>query len=384
MLKGIAQANRVRETATKMLEDIVNRMKRSSTNKPQVSQKDEKPKDKYSEILARMNEFSQEMKGVRKELIEVKTSIATSPTTTEPTYAQALTRTPAPRATANMLLPEEKHRIEQEKKDRALYEITLSMRDATAETRELLTKGAREEIKAAFQNIINEWSPYDKPIIQAVNTLGTTTLKLHFRSKEETAKIRSLKISWDWAYEGVKVHNPQYDIVVHGVPTAAINDEVSSEELIKQWEEQNDIYNNLKITRITPLWRNNRQGSPATHKSMIVFMENASIANEIIMRGFFIDSQVLKAERYAPHLHINQCYHCHGFGHKSTHCQRKEKCGRCSKEDHRTNECNARKPHCANCKGDHEAWSPDCEKKTEESWHLHQMRTNSPALFSIW
>ena len=112
MLKGIAQANRVRETATKMLEDVVNRMKRSSTNKPQVSQKDEKPKDKYSEILARMNEFSQEMKGVRKELIEVKTSIATSPTTTEPTYAQALTRTPAPRATPNMLPPEEKRRLE--------------------------------------------------------------------------------------------------------------------------------------------------------------------------------------------------------------------------------------------------------------------------------
>ena len=89
------------------------------------------------------------------------------------------------------------------------------------------------------------------------------------------------------------------------MPTAAISDEVSSEELIKQWEEQNDIYNNLKITRITPLRCNNRQGSPAAHKSMIVFMENASIANEIIMRGFFIDSQVLKAERYAPHLHIN-------------------------------------------------------------------------------
>ena len=103
-----------------------------------------------------MNEFNQEMKGVRKELIEVKASIATPQTMTEPTYAQALTRTPAPKAAPNMLSPEQKRRLEQEKKDRALYEITLSIRDATAEKRELLTTGSHEEIKVAFQNIINK------------------------------------------------------------------------------------------------------------------------------------------------------------------------------------------------------------------------------------
>lgn len=235
-------------------------------------------------------------------------------------------------------------------------------------------------LKTAFQRVINERSPQDKPIVQAVNTLGTTTLKLHFRSKDEATKIRSLNVDWDQAYEGIKLHNPQYGIVVHGVPMA-VAEGTESKELIKQWEEQNDVYGHLRITRITPLRRNNNRRA-AAQKSMIVFTENVSLANEIITRGFFLDSQVLKAERYASHLHINQCYRCHGFGHKSTHCNHKEKCVRCGKEDHRTNDCNATRPHCTNCKGHHEAWSLDCEKRNEEGWRLHQMRTNSPALFS--
>jgi hypothetical protein len=48
------------------------------------------------------------------------------------------------------------------------------------------------------------------------------TLKLHFRSKDEAAKIKSLNINWDHAYEGIKLRNPQYGIVVHGIPTAAV------------------------------------------------------------------------------------------------------------------------------------------------------------------
>jgi hypothetical protein len=378
-LRSIQRANKTRTEATDRLEKVIQKMKQEGSGKQQVTPTEEL-KDKYSEILTKMIEFSEEIKGVRKELTEVKASIAMPQSaTSEPTYAQ-ITRVSGPKVKPNMLSMEEKHKLDREKKDRALYEITLSMRETTTETRDLLTTGARDDIKAAFQRVINEQSPQDKVIVQAVNTLGTATLKLHFRSKDEAAKIRSLNINWNQAYEGIKLHNPQYGIVVHGAPTAVVED-TEGKELIKQWEEQNDAHGDFKITRITPLRRNNNRRVTA-HKSMIVFTENASAANEIITRGFFLNSQVLKAEKYAPHLHINQCYRCHSFGHKSTYCNRKEKCGRCGKEDHRTNECSATKPHCTNCKGDHEAWSLDCETRNEEGSRLHQLRTNSPALFS--
>jgi len=199
-----------------------------------------------------MDELSKEVKGVSKEITEVKASITAG---SKPTYAETVSSSPisntTPNIKANMLSPEEKHKLEREKKDRALYEITLTMRDATAETKQTLKSDKRDDIKAAFQKFINERSPHDKPIIQAINTLGDTTLKLHFRSKEEAAKIRSLNVNWSQAYDGVKTHNPQFGIIVHGVPTAETEGEI--EHLIRQWEEQNDVYGNLKITKITPL-----------------------------------------------------------------------------------------------------------------------------------
>src|SRR5271170_7980966 len=63
-----------------------------------------------------------------------------------------------------------------------------------------------------------------------------------------------------------------------------------------------------------------------------------------------------KVERYAPQWHLNQCYKCHGFGHRATFCKRKEKCGKGSKEDHTTANCTANKYQYVNCKGEHEAW----------------------------
>src|SRR5579859_5101798 len=116
---------------------------------------------------------------------------------------------------------------------------------------------------------------------------------------------------------------------------------------------------------------------------MIVFTENANIANEIIIRGFFVNSQLLKVERYAPHLHIKQCYKCQGFGHKSMQCKRKEKCRRCGKGDHKIDGCEAENSHCANCNGNHDAQSVECEWRTEESKRLHQIRATTSALFPL-
>jgi hypothetical protein len=225
-----------------------------------------------------------------------------------------------------------------------------------------------------FQKAIDEQSGTgEKPKIQGVRTVGTSAVKLHFRSKEDAAKTRALDIDWSHAYEGLKAHKPQYGIVVHGIATATIESEEPN-QLIKRWEEQNDI----KITRITPLRRNSK---PAAHKSMIIFTDDAAAANECILRNFFDNSEILKVAKYCPHLHINQCYRCHGFGHRSTECKHEERCGRCGKDDHKTNECNATQPHCVNCGGDHEAWHLQCGKRTEIGKLLHQRRSNTSALF---
>jgi Arginine methyltransferase-interacting protein, contains RING Zn-finger len=309
-----------------------------------------------------------------KEVNEVKEAVKAPKT-----YAQVAAST-----TNNLkkpqLSPEKKNQLEQAKKERSLYEITINTKNASAETNKSLSTSLAKDVTAKLQKVINRGEPEGKPVLLGINRLGTTALKLHFRTKEEAAKAKALGIDWSQAYEGLETRKPQYGIVVHGVPTELIDSNETTENIIEQWEQDN-AQCDIKITRITPLRRNVKH-KPTAHKSMVVYMESAEAANNCILRGFMSENQRLKAEKYAPNLHINQCYKCHGFGHRSTTCKRKEKCGRCGKEDHTTNECNAEEPHCANCEGKHEAWHRECDKRSEEGRRLHQMRTEASALFS--
>ena len=307
-----------------------------------------------------------------KEVKEVKEAVKTPKT-----YAQAAAST-SNDTKRPQLSPEKKQQLEQAKKERALYEMKINT--TSTETNKLISSSPPKDVTARIQKVINECSPEDKPIVLGVNRLGTTALKLHFRTKEDAAKAKSLDVDWGQAYEGLEAHKPQYGIVVHGVPTEVIDIGTPIEETIKQWEEDN-AQRGVKIIRITPLRRNIKH-KPAAHKSVVVFMDSAKAANKCILVGFIIDNQKLKAEKYAPNLHINQCFKCHAYGHRSTTCKRKEKCGRCGKEDHTTNGCEAAEPHCANCEGKHEAWHLECDKRSEEGRRLHQMRTEASALFS--
>ena len=89
-----------------------------------------------------------------------------------------------------------------------------------------------------------------------------------------------------------------------------------------------------------------------------------------------------RVEKYAPHLHISQCYKCQGFGHRSTFCKRMNKCGKCGCEEHATSECKATEPHCVNCEGAYEAWHLGCVKRDEEARRLYQLKREALSFFT--
>ena len=128
--------------------------------------------------------------------------------------------------------------------------------------------------------------------------------------------------------------------------------------------------------------RRQEKHKPMPHKSLIVFTEDKEAANECIKLRFLIDGMRLKAEKYVPHLHINQCFRCHGFGHRAMQCKKKERCGKCSDDKHTTMECHASEMKCTNCKGNHAAWIAECPVKTEESSRLTQMRREASIYFA--
>ena len=217
-----------------------------------------------------------------------------------------------------------------------------------------------------------------KPKVIGINTLANNGLRLQFKTASEAQEVQKTSIDWAIAYEGLKPHKPKYGIVMHGIRTDAINLLEDHEDTIREWEAENE---GLKIIKVTAL---RRKHTPTATRSLIVFTEDKEAANNVMKRGFIVDSlKHRKLQRYAPHLYINQCYKCYGFGHKAAKCNQKQKCGQCANEEHTTKDCSKTSPHqCVNCKGDHEAWHIECPACTTENTRLNTLRKESSHFFA--
>jgi hypothetical protein len=206
-------------------------------------------------------------------------------------------------------------------------------------------------------------------------------VRLQCKSPEDAKILRTL--NWNGAFEGLVIHKPKYGIVVHGVPVSEITElgnENTEATTIQEWEEANG---GAKIRTVKALRRKPRANKiPSAHQSIVVLMDDPYAADKCIKLGFFIDSARYKAEKYAPQLHITQCYKCYEYGHKAIHCKRKEKCGHCSAENHKTDECQSTEHTCCRCKGKHQAWSLECPERTAESQRLEVLRSETLPYFT--
>ena len=114
-------------------------------------------------------------------------------------------------------------------------------------------------------------------------------------------------MDWNTAFEGLKVHKPQYGIVVHGVSTADLAHTFENEDVmsatIKEWEAANSGLTIAKITRLRRKPRVTANGEPAKTQSVVVHTEDPHAADKCIGFGFFINSLNHKTARYAP-----QCF----------------------------------------------------------------------------
>ena len=55
-----------------------------------------------------------------------------------------------------------------------------------------------------------------------------------------------------------------------------------------------------------------------------------------------------------------RCYKCQKFGHGQNSCSHQPVCARCGIEGHKDTNCPEQEPKCANCSGDHPAYSRQC------------------------
>lgn len=73
----------------------------------------------------------------------------------------------------------------------------------------------------------------------------------------------------------------------------------------------------------------------------------------------------ISVRHYIPN--PRRCFNCQKFGHGSQSCRGRRTCAKCASKEHSTDECTETTLQCANCEGEHPAYSRSCPTwKTEK------------------
>ena len=345
--------------------------------------------------LASIEQKLNEIKGQTTSLasIELDTQTIKAQTTNLPpaqTWAQIASANVSTTTTdtANEVAHERAHKRQLQEKlrqERAKYEVTLTAQSVSEEMKKEMDKMHATEITKRCQHAIEKsemFNSSERPKLNGINRLSNNGIRLQCQSPEEADQLH--KINWNVAFEGLRIHKPNYGITVHGVPKTDINfnDETDLKEIIRKLEKAN-ASRGIPINKIAPLRRKPQtDGKPSKNHSIVVFTEDLDAANTCIRMGFYINHQRYLAEKYAPQFHLTQCYKCFDYGHRASHCKRKQKCGKCGENHPNIDSCQSTEARCTSCNGNHHPWSFECPERRAESRRLRALRLQMNPLFS--
>jgi hypothetical protein len=163
------------------------------------------------------------------------------------------------------------------RQEQAKYEITLTMKETSDNVKELINTMAPKEITARCQQAIDKGSIQDVKL-QGINKL-TNGIRVRCETEEEAKQLRT--IDWNEAFEGAKIHRPNYPIVIHGIPIDDLDLEES--KTIETIEAANKFPNGI-ITKITPL-RGKKNEPFSKYCSIVAYFSNYHMANKCITSG---------------------------------------------------------------------------------------------------
>jgi len=264
------------------------------------------------------------------------------------------------------------------RQEQAKYEVTLTMKETTDEVKELINTMPPKEITERCQRAIENASISDIKL-QGINRLANG-IRIRCATEEQAEQLRA--IDWDEAFKGIKIHEPNYGIVINGVPKDELDlDDPNTTKLL-------EAANNLPsgtISKVTFLRRKDKDKELSTktkHCSIVIYFKNYYTANKCITNGCYINYVHYQPKRFVPQFQIIQCFNCYEYGHRAANCKRKPRCGKCAGK-HNTKECNSTTVQCALCKNPHEAWRHECSARVAEKHRLEELRDRCPDLFTI-
>jgi hypothetical protein len=252
--------------------------------------------------------------------------------------------------------------------------ITLNTTEMNDETQKWLHAESSENIAIAIQKAVKT------QLHIACAILGISkqqnTIKVHHHMNDEDAIEVEQQMNWNAIAEGLKLHEDIHGVVVHRVPK---HFDLTNPRTIELFKEANHCSKPDAITHIAPLRRN---PTKAEHHSIVVFSKYPEELNIWIDRGFSINYEIYRTERYIKRTQLIQCFNCYGYGHHAKSCQAKTCCGKCA-EPHKTENCQSTIVKCCQCKGSHEAWHYKCPIKLLKREVLKEVRHQLPHRFVV-
>jgi hypothetical protein len=209
--------------------------------------------------------------------------------------------------------------------------------------------------------------------IEKIKTASTNQLKSGDLSIK-TATTSDMEIlrqfAEDWEHRlgiGASVRIPTYGVLVHGIRTSSMDVGRFEDTRDNILQENRPFIPNAGIKYIGWLTRTVATKSAS---SVIIEFTKPQDANKIIDEGLIWQGEVFQCELYDRSCRLRQCFSCQRYGHIGTQCKATTRCGYCAQE-HASRECCVKSDKsvprkCANCKGQHEAWSNQCVDRKEE------------------
>ncbi|KAF8153888.1 hypothetical protein B0H34DRAFT_784004 [Crassisporium funariophilum] len=155
--------------------------------------------------------------------------------------------------------------------------------------------------------------------------------------------------------EGANIRPRALNVIAYFVPLSF--DPTDTEEIL----ETNPGINRGDITKVRWAKPPGRRSKEQRKGHLIITLNNADTANELLLRGFHACNEKLRVGRCKKE--PIRCLKCHGWNHIAAECiSPSDICGTCGNREHRTNQCTDKdKFYCVSCDTDsHASWARQC------------------------
>ena len=180
----------------------------------------------------------------------------------------------------------------------------------------------------------------------------------------------------------VSARLPKAQTITHQVIIKQLDAEVTEDEVKEMLNRQE-----LPFVNVKRIWSRQRN---APTEMMRLLLKDEGKKNQLLKNGIYLDQMHFKcvpAKEDQDKKLVFQCWNCQQWNdHKTFDCKNETKCVLCA-GSHRKSECTKQKTEaeCANCKGNHPAWSTECtmyqtelsKKKTFSSATSDSVKTSS-------